>query len=90
MYPAAIYLLYHAASNKVYLFGTDCEHENHVCDLTLGRSHEMKVFIRDKFNECVTKPNYIMDVIRQKKKNKPVKAKIKSSLQTFREQCFGR
>ena len=82
--PAGLYLLYHSTSSKVSLFRTDSDHDNHVPDPRRGLSQELKLFIAEKFEEGIQKPNALLALIRQKKMKEPAKTKIITYLKTLR------
>ncbi|KAK7601130.1 hypothetical protein V9T40_008571 [Parthenolecanium corni] len=87
--PAGLYLLYHSSSNSVLLYETECEHDNHVTDPIRELSNDMKLFIKEKFNEGIQKPDAILAVIRQKKLVEPPKSRIISYLKILREVKYG-
>lgn len=82
--PAGLYLLYHADSSAVTMYQTDCDHENHDTAPNRGLAAHMKTFIREKFNEGITKPNALLMLIRKKQMAEPQKSKIVSYLTSLR------
>jgi hypothetical protein len=87
--PAGLYLLYDACSEKVSLYETECGHDNHVTDPTRGLSTDLKEYIRKKFSEGVTKPNSLLNSIRQAGLKEPDKSKLVAFLKTVREAKYG-
>lgn len=87
--PAAIYLLYHATTSSVSLYETQCEHANHCTDPSRGLSTAMKLFIQEKYNDGITKPLAILNLIRQRKMVEPPKAQLVNYLKTIRQQKYG-
>jgi hypothetical protein len=88
--PAGVYLFYHCDSEKVSVFKTDAEHENHDCHPTRGLSTDLKVFIRQKFDEGIRKPNAVLHAIRcHPNMTEPLKAKVVSFLQQVRCEKYG-
>jgi hypothetical protein len=87
--PAGLYLLYHSTGKNVSLFKTTCEHANHVDDPDRGLPNQLKVFIREKYSEGITKPNAILDLIKKYKLVEPPKPKLVAFLRTLRVEKFG-
>ena len=48
---AGLYLLYHSTSNRVSLFVTENDHENHQTNPKRGLASNVKTFIRQKYGE---------------------------------------
>lgn len=87
--PAAVYLLYHSENTTVSLYETTDCHANHIDDPARGLSKEMKTFVEDLYRNKVTKPNAILDVMRQRKMTEPPKSKLVSFLATLRVEKYG-
>lgn len=87
--PSGIYLLYHADSTKVSLFETRSDHANHVTDPSRGLSAEMKLFVKEKFEDGIRKPNEILNVMRMRKMTEPCKSKLVTYLKQLRTEILG-
>lgn len=88
--PAGLYLLYHSTNLKVSLFTTECGHDNHNADLpTRGLRHEMKTFVKQKYEDGIKKPNAILAIIRQQNMTEPPKSKLIAYLKQLRCEKYG-
>jgi len=87
--PAGLYLLYHNTSQRVTLYETSNEHDNHITDPSRGLSVETKTFIKNKYAEGITKPNALLELFRQKGMVEPEKSKLDTFLRTLRIEKLG-
>jgi len=87
--PASVYLLYHADSYDVSLFKTEADHGNHNAEPSRGLPAGLKVFVTKKFNDGLTKPNAILNVIRERNMTEPPKSKLVNFLQQLRAEKYG-
>lgn len=71
------------------LFETEDIHENHVTDPVRGLPSNVKTFVREKYNDGITKPNNLLERIRTAKLIVPHKSQLVSFLQGLREKKFG-
>lgn len=82
--PARLYLLFHCTSMRVSLFRCDADHANHSDVPKRGLSAEDKLFIREKYDEGIQKPNALIDLFRLKEKTEPDKSKLITFLRALR------
>lgn len=61
-------MLYHSTSEKVSLFTTQCghKHDDNAEIISRGLSHEIKNFIKQKYEVGIQKPNALLAIMRQK------------------------
>lgn len=82
--PAGLYLLYHSNSHKVSMFLTECAHDNHYMEQARGLDHEIKVFVKDRFEDGIRKPNAILADMRRHNIKQPPKTKLISYIKQLR------
>ena len=63
--PTRLYLLYHVTNMRVSLFRCDADHVNHSHVPKQGLTAEDKLFVREKFEEGITKPNALLDLFQK-------------------------
>lgn len=87
--PARLYLLYQSLTTRVSLYSTDCEHDHYeVSDSGRGLSEELKLLIRNLFEDGITKPNSILAAIKRQNEAEPPKSKIVSFLRQLRNKKY--
>lgn len=87
--PVGVYLLYHSDSAKVSFFKTDCSHKNHDSHPSKGLPHDLKTFIREKFEEGIRKPNAVLHAIKCSQKfSEPPKNQVVCFLQQIRSKTY--